>query len=612
MENIHIKETAGDKKKILPLWIGIIKYLWVLKRDLLKMVAINLFLALNLVIDPIVVSIAIDKFITQKNSGGLAGLGAVYFAVIIVVCCVVYYFCILGFRIEAAMSHKFRKDLFDKIQALSVEYFDKNPVGSIISRMGSDTNRICEVLAWGLLDLFWAGGYIAIMSVVMLIANVKLALIILVCIPLLGFVTWFLSRKVLVLQRAVRSANSEMTAKLSDGIFGARTSKVLRREKLNCEEFGAVTLKMKQKSIASSVLASAYTPAPMALSSIAMGLVLVVGGGMVSRGEITIGMVSLFFSYANMIFDPITQVIDIFSNLVRAHAAGERVMGLLATEPSVVDTAESVEKYGDIRNPRLENWEDIDGDIEFRNVSFYYKEGEYILRNFNLKVPRGTTVALVGRTGAGKTTIVNLACRFYEPQEGQILIDGVDYRERTQGWLHSHLGYVLQTPFLFSGTVRENIAYGKMDASDDEIVTAAKLVRAHDFIEKLADGYDTQVGEGGALLSGGQKQLISFARAVLRSPAIFVLDEATSSVDTETESLLQEALGVVLKNRTSFVVAHRLSTIRNADIILVIDDGGIAEQGNHAELMALRGYYYKLYTNQRYDEGSQKLLSRAR
>ncbi len=611
MENIHIKETAGDKKKILPLWIGIIKYLWVLKRDLLKMVAINLFLALNLVIDPIVVSIAIDKFITQKNSGGLAGLGAVYFAVIIVVCCVVYYFCILGFRIEAAMSHKFRKDLFDKIQALSVEYFDKNPVGSIISRMGSDTNRICEVLAWGLLDLFWAGGYIAIMSVVMLIANVKLALIILVCIPLLGFVTWFLSRKVLVLQRAVRSANSEMTAKLSDGIFGARTSKVLRREKLNCEEFGAVTLKMKQKSIASSVLASAYTPAPMALSSIAMGLVLVVGGGMVSRGEITIGMVSLFFSYANMIFDPITQVIDIFSNLVRAHAAGERVMGLLATEPSVVDTAESVEKYGDIRNPRLENWEDIDGDIEFRNVSFYYKEGEYILRNFNLKVPRGTTVALVGRTGAGKTTIVNLACRFYEPQEGQILIDGVDYRERTQGWLHSHLGYVLQTPFLFSGTVRENIAYGKMDASDDEIVTAAKLVRAHDFIEKLADGYDTQVGEGGALLSGGQKQLISFARAVLRSPAIFVLDEATSSVDTETESLLQEALGVVLKNRTSFVVAHRLSTIRNADIILVIDDGGIAEQGNHAELMALRGYYYKLYTNQRYDEGSQKLLSRA-
>ncbi len=611
MENIHIKETAGDKKKILPLWIGIIKYLWVLKRDLLKMVAINLFLALNLVIDPIVVSIAIDKFITQKNSGGLAGLGAVYFAVIIVVCCVVYYFCILGFRIEAAMSHKFRKDLFDKIQALSVEYFDKNPVGSIISRMGSDTNRICEVLAWGLLDLFWAGGYIAIMSVVMLIANVKLALIILVCIPLLGFVTWFLSRKVLVLQRAVRSANSEMTAKLSDGIFGARTSKVLRREKLNCEEFGAVTLKMKQKSIASSVLASAYTPAPMALSSIAMGLVLVVGGGMVSRGEITIGMVSLFFSYANMIFDPITQVIDIFSNLVRAHAAGERVMGLLATEPSVVDTAASVEKYGDIRNPKLENWEDIDGDIEFRNVSFYYKEGEYILRNFNLKVPRGTTVALVGRTGAGKTTIVNLACRFYEPQEGQILIDGVDYRERTQGWLHSHLGYVLQTPFLFSGTVRENIAYGKMDASDDEIVTAAKLVRAHDFIEKLADGYDTQVGEGGALLSGGQKQLISFARAVLRSPAIFVLDEATSSVDTETESLLQEALGVVLKNRTSFVVAHRLSTIRNADIILVIDDGGIAEQGNHAELMALRGYYYKLYTNQRYDEGSQKLLSRA-
>lgn len=616
MENIELNKkikkdvlTKGQKKSILPLWIKIIKYLWVFKKDIIRMLAINLFLAINMVVDPIIVSVAIDSFITTKDSGGLLALGSVYGVIILVVCAVVYYFCVMGFRLEAAVAHKFRRDLFDKIQELSVEYFDKNPVGSIISRMGSDTGRISEVIAWGLIDLVWSGGYIVIMSAVMLAANVKLALIILLCIPALAFVTWFLSSKVLVLQRDVRAANSEMTAKLSDGIFGAKTSKVLQRERLNCEEFGAVTKRMKEKSIASAMIASAYVPAPMALSSVAMGLVLVVGGGMVSRGEITIGTVSLFFAYANMIFDPIMQVIDIIASLVRAHAAGERVMELLATEPTIVDTDVSLEKYGDTRNPKFENWEDVRGDIEFRNVSFYYKEGEYILRDFNLKIPQGTTVALVGRTGAGKTTIVNLACRFYEPCEGEILIDGVDYRKRTQGWLHSHLGYVLQTPFLFSGTVRENILYGKIDATDAEVVAAAKLVRAHEFIEKLAEGYDTQVGEGGALLSGGQKQLISFARAVLRAPAIFVLDEATSSVDTETENLLQEALNALLKNRTSFVVAHRLSTIKSADVILVVDEGRIIEQGTHAELIALGGYYYKLYTNQRYDEGSKKLLS---
>ncbi|KAI4453643.1 atp-binding cassette sub-family b [Holotrichia oblita] len=296
---------------------------------------------------------------------------------------------------------------------------------------------------------------------------------------------------------------------------------------------------------------------------------------------------------------PMQQVAYTLTEFVSAQANVERVTTLLEVEPEIVDPPEVVEKYGDNFNPKRENWEHITGDIEFENVTFHYPDSDInIFENFSLKIKAGACIAIVGETGAGKSTMVNLVCRFFEPNGGRILVDGRDIKERSQLWLHSNLGYVLQNPHLFSGTVKENIRYGRLDATDDEIFEAARLVSAHEIITKLEKGYETDVGEGGSKLSTGQKQLISLARAVLADPRIFILDEATSSIDTETEQLVQNAISVALENRTSFLIAHRLSTIRKADLILVVNDGKIVERGTHAELMKMRTQYYNLYTRQ--------------
>ena len=331
---------------------------------------------------------------------------------------------------------------------------------------------------------------------------------------------------------------------------------------------------------------------------------------MVTENLMDFGTLSAFISYSINIFEPIQQIARVIADVISAQANIERVTEMLETKPTIVDSPAVIEKYGDTFSPKKENWEPIRGDIEFKDVTFKYPDGnEYILEHFNLKIPAGTTVAIVGETGAGKSTLVNIACRFFEPTEGQVLIDGKDYRERSQLWLHSSLGYVLQNPHLFSGTVRENIRYGRLDATDQEIEEAAKIVSAHELILSMENGYDSDVGESGDRLSTGEKQLISFARAVLADPRIFVLDEATSSIDTKTEQLIQDAIAHLLKNRTSFLIAHRLSTIRKADIILVVRDGKIIEQGTHEGLLKKQGYYYTLYRNQFEQELSQKTLA---
>ena len=382
------------------------------------------------------------------------------------------------------------------------------------------------------------------------------------------------------------------------------------REELNIQEFNEVAEGMRDASVRAATLSALFLPIVVSLGSLATAWALVRSGQEVlAHGVMTIGTVQVFVNYTITFFQPVRDIARIFAELQSSQAAAERVLSLLETAPDIVDAPEVEAVFGDNFHPKKENWPALHGDVEFSDVSFRYKSGEQVLSHFNLKVKAGQTIALVGETGSGKSTIVNLVCRFYEPTEGQELIDGADYRTRSQLWLQSNLGYVLQTPHLFSGTVADNIRYGRPDASDAQVQEAARMVGADAFIRRMKDGYQAQVGEGGNRLSTGQKQLISFARAILTNPAIFVLDEATSSVDTETEQMIQEAIQKVLRGRTSFIIAHRLSTVRSADRILVIQHGEITESGTHRELMAQRGTYYQLYTNQFQDEQTAAALS---
>ena len=390
--------------------------------------------------------------------------------------------------------------------------------------------------------------------------------------------------------------------------MGARTTKTLVREELNAKEFNDLAAQMERSSVKSAVISGMFWPVIGCFAAVGTAFVLWVGGNHVLFGGMTVGQLSFFLQLSGYFFEPVLNFARIFSDLQSSQAAAERVMALIDTKPQITDSPEVIERYGTCFEPKRENWPEICGDVEFEDVSFQYDGGEKVLSHFNLKVRHGMQIALVGETGSGKSTIVNLICRFYEPTSGRILIDGVDYRERSQLWLHSNLGYVLQSPQLFSGTIRENIRYGRLEATDEEVEAAARLVGAHEFIEKLDKGYETQVGEGGGRLSTGEKQLISFARAIVSDPALFVLDEATSSIDTEAEQRIQRAIDRVLEGRTSFIIAHRLSTIRNSDRILVIRGGEMVESGTHDELMQREGYYYHLYTNQFQDEQTQQVL----
>jgi ATP-binding cassette subfamily B protein len=436
----------------------------------------------------------------------------------------------------------------------------------------------------------------------MFITNWQLALIVIVSLPFLIVVSIYFRKKILYAYRKIRKQNSKITGAYNEGITGAKTTKTLVLEEQNSEDFDRLTGSMRKHSIRAAIFAGLYFPSILFIASIATGAVIYFGGGQVAMDLIEIGVLYVFIAYIGSFFEPVMQLANILARFQQAQASAERLLSLIEKEPEIWDTEDVIAKYGDAINFKKENWEPLKGDITFDHVTFQYVEGEQVLSDFNLDVKAGESIALVGHTGAGKSTIVNLVCRFYEPTTGRILIDGKDYKERSLGWLHDNLGYVLQAPHLFSGSIYENIKYGNQNATKEQIIEASKLVEAHDFIITFEDGYDTLVGEGGARLSVGQKQLISFARALIADPRILILDEATSSVDTKTEQSIQHAIDTLLEGRTSFIVAHRLSTITKADRILVLEKGQIIESGTHKELIAARGHYYKLYTNQFIEE----------
>ncbi len=602
------QEQDYTKKLDAGLWRRVIGYMKPYHRHLIAIMATMAVSALCDTIFPLLTREAIDTFIGSGQTAGRAWFIARYLGTVLLQSACIFTFCQICGKAECGINRHIRKLAFKRLEELSFSYYDQTPVGFIISRMTSDTSRIGETVAWGLVDLFWSGAYILITAIAMLLLNARMALLVLSVMPVIAVTAVWFQKRILASYREVRKTNSQITGAFNEGIMGAKTSKTLVREEANAKEFSVLTGKMRTSSIRAAVFSALFYPIVISLGSIATALVLQRGGTEVfsASGIVTVGTLAAFVQYSTGIFEPVSNIARIFADLQASQAAAERVVSLLETEPEIFDTPEVIEKFGDSFSPKKENWPDIKGDIEFDHVSFHYSTGEEVLEDFSLKVKAGQTVALVGETGSGKSTIVNLICRFYEPTKGVIRIDGEDYRSRSILWLQAHLGYVLQQPHLFSGTIRENIRFGRLDATDREIEAACRAVDAEDFILKMEKGYDTEVGEGGSRLSTGQKQLISFARALIAKPAIFVLDEATSSVDTQTEQKLQAAISVALTGRTSFIIAHRLSTIRSADLILVIKGGKIIERGTHAELLGQRGYYYTLYANQFREEGEKR------
>ena len=502
-------------------------------------------------------------------------------------------------KVEMEVDRDLRNSSFEHLQRMSFSYYNQNNVGYIHARVISDTGKIGEMIAWRLMDIVWMGSYLVFIIIVMLRIDLKLAGYVLTIVPVAVLLITLFQRKLIVLNRQIRETNARITGDFNEGITGAAAIKTLVIEDRINAGFTSDTALMEHVSVRTAHYSALFTAVITLMSSMTLAIVMYNGGHMTMDGFMKIGTLSVFMNYAINMIQPIQGLIMTIAAMISIQVNIERFTRLMETEPGVSDRPEVIEKYGDIFDAKTENWEELTGDIEFCDVTFRYPDGtENVLEHFDLNVPYGTNIAIVGETGAGKSTLVNLICRFYEPTEGQILLDGRDLRERSQLWLHRNIGYVLQTPHLFSGSVRDNLRYGNPDATDEQIMEALRLVAAEEVVAKMPAGLDSEVGEDGGLLSTGEKQLLSFARAILADPRILILDEATASVDTVTERKIQSAIDQVIQGRTSFVIAHRLSTVVNADVILVVEDGRIIERGTHRELMRCKGTYYTLYMRQ--------------
>jgi len=528
----------------------------------------------------------IDEAILGENIAALKSIITRYGLLILVQAGGVFGFIYLAGILGERIRYDLRKSMFVHLQELSLSYYNVTPVGWIMSRVTSDSERVAELVTWGFLDITWGVMNIATAAIFMLLINWQLALVVFLAIPILILVAVQFKKKIIVEFREVRRINSKITGAYNETITGVRVIKAFGREERNKEEFNELTSNMYHAGYKAAWLSALFLPVVMLISSFSVGAIIWFGGYQTQIGNMTIGGIQAFVTYVVLMIWPVQEMARVYAELQRAIASAERIFSLVDAVPEISDKPDAIDPGT------------IQGDIVFDKVNFYYEDEKQILQNFDLEVKRGETIALVGPTGGGKTTIVNLLCRFFEPRGGAIYIGGHNYEEISLHLIQSRIGVVLQTPHLFSGSISDNIRYGKLNATDEEIGAAAQLAGAHDFIMHLDKGYDEEVGEGGNLLSVGQKQLISLARAVLREPEIFIMDEATSSVDTITEALIQKGMENLMQGRTSFIIAHRLSTIKRADRILVIKEGAIIEDGSHPELLRKGGHYYRLYTSQ--------------
>lgn len=609
-----MSKSKDSEFKMLP-YFGfhkLLPFLHPYRKIIVSMIALGFLGGLVDIILPLFQKYAIDNFIAKEDLSTLVGFILVYLLVLAFQVVANGISAYQACQVEMYVGRDMKRESFNHLQTLAFSYFNQNSVGYIHARVMSDTNKIGALVSWSVMDGVWNISYIVGAIVVMLNTNEKLTWWILAILPLVIGLAAFFQKKQVLANRDMREINSQITGNFNEGITGAKTIKTLVLEEKMEENFKKTSSYMEDVSVRAMHYRAMFSSMVAFAASVALALMLWQGGLITMEGVMEIGTLSVFMSYALGMMEPIQWLVRALSDFVTVQVNVERFSKLIETESDVTDSLDVQEKYGDSFEPKKENWEPLHGDITFEDVTFKYPDGEeYVLEHFNLHIPQGTNVAIVGETGAGKSTLVNLACRFFEPTSGRVLIDGVDARERSQLWLHSNIGYVLQTPHLFSGSVLENLRYGKLDATMEEIEAAVKRVSADEMIARMDNGYDSDVGEGGDLLSTGEKQLLSFARAILADPRIFVLDEATSSIDTVTEKKIQGAIEHLMKGRTSLVIAHRLSTIRKADIILVVKDGKVIEQGTHKDLIAKKGEYYKLYTKQFNEEAIEHAMERA-
>ena len=503
---------------------------------------------------------------------------------------------------DMLINTSLRRDAFRRVQELSFSYFDRTPSGWLIARMQNDTASISDILSWGVIRVVWITFELAFTLTTMFSRDVMLSLVILSTAPILIIITPLFQRVLLKAHRRARNAYSNFVRWLAECINGVKTIKTLNVEEKMYREAKEVTDNIYNRRRKAFKVHAFFMPSIMLISSMTTALVILLATSnldLIDASDATgVATLVLFIGFVTQIYNPIQEFSEVSNEFIATQASVEKVLSLIETESEIVDTPEVIEKYGSLFANKKENFEILRGDIRFENVSFSYIKGTEVIHDLNLHIAQGTSLAIVGETGSGKSTTANLLCRFYEPTSGRILIDDVDYKERSVGWLRSNIGYVQQTPFVFRGTYFDNVRYGRTDANLDEVIKACQIVGIDDFINAQKDGYMSELDDGGSQLSGGQKQLISFARALIRNPRLLILDEATSSIDTESEGVIQKAMHKILKGRTSIIIAHRLSTIVHCDRILVMSNGLVIEDGSHCELMNRKGHYYRLYMNQ--------------
>jgi len=508
-------------------------------------------------------------------------------------------------KIGQSLLFRIREKVFEHLQELSFSFFDRSDTGDLISRVTNDTDAIGEAFTSGLIQVA-SDILILFMTVaVMFSINVQLSLASMIVVPMIVAIAIIFNSKFRAAYQMQRTRISNVTSKLQESISGIREIQSFTRERDAMKEFRNANLENFQANLRATKVWGTFFPTIQLMQAIGISIVILYGGWLSLNGalgpvEDAVGTLITFTLYVGMFFGPIFDLTNFYNTIQSAFAAAERIFEILDVEPEIKDSKDAVEI------PKVR------GEIEFRNVTFGYNSKQPVLHNISFHIKPKETIALVGPTGAGKSTIVKLLCRFYDPQKGQILIDGYDIKKIKRKSLRKQMGIVLQETFLFSGTIMDNIRYGRPDASDEMVMAAAKLVGAHEFIERLPDGYNTKIGEGGAGLSAGQKQLVAFARALLRNPAILILDEATSSIDPYTDLLIRKAMKLLLKDRTSIIIAHRLSTVRDADRIFVIDGGRIVEEGTHEDLLRKGGLYSRLYEMQFKEPSAEAIASSSR